>query len=368
MGSFVYSFEHERRLCWAHVGCGDHSFRNVLPTFRYGPIDLALVCDLREERAKAFARQFGAAAWTTDIDRVLADERVEAVSLVLNLDERGRVRYPELAVRALRAGKHVWIEKPPVNGIDDARRIIDAERDSGKRLACGLKKMFMPATLRVLDLIRTGRIGTPVQLLCRYPQSFPSQRELAENPWALAGFRDHICHPTSIALRLAGRVRELMFVREETHGGAMISLRFASGAIGHLHLCGGMGQTGPRERTEIVAAHGGHVIIDNNVDVHWYRDGDPRPYGRATDFTCDPDRAAVHMTPEFSLGVLYNSAPFLLGYAFELNHFCEAILHGGPIEAAGSADILHLTAIYEAMITHPPGEWVSIEEGPPAGA
>jgi predicted dehydrogenase len=326
------------------------------------------VCDLREDRARAFARQFGAKEWTTDYGRVLADERIEAVSLVLNCDDSGRVRYPDLAVCALEAGKHVWIEKPPANSVEEVRRIIDAERAGGKRLACGLKKMFMPATLRVLDLIRGGRIGPPAQILCRYPQSFPPQGELAENPWALAGFRDHICHPTSIALRLAGRVRELMYIREDSHGGAMISLRFESGAIGHIHLCGGMGQAGPRERTEIVAAHGGHVIVDNNIDVHWYRDGDPRPYGRAPDFTCDPDRAAVHMMPEFSLGVLYNSAPFLLGYAFELNHFCDAIMRDTPFDAAGSADILHLTAIYEALITHPPGEWIPIDDHADAGA
>jgi predicted dehydrogenase len=242
------------------------------------------------------------------------------------------------------------------------RRIIAAEHASGKRVFCGFKKMFMPSVMRALAVVRSGQFGEPVQFTCRYPQDIPSPDKIRTDQWAVAGFRDHICHPASLALRLVGPVREVLCVREQTLGGAMVLLRFASGCVGTLHLCRGMGPTGPRERAEIVGAAGGHIVIDNNIDLRWYRQGNDKPYGRAPDFTCEPDNAALRWQPEFSLGVLYNNGPFLLGYAFELNHFCQAVLDDTPFDCAGSADMLHLTALYETFLDHAQGTWVTLPE------
>jgi hypothetical protein len=124
-----------------------------------------------------------------------------------------------------------------------------------------------------------------------------------------------------------------------------------------------MGRSGPLERVEVVGATGGHLVIDNSIDLHWYRHGGDKPYGRAPDFTCEPEAAALHWQPEFSLGVLYNAQPFLLGYATELNHFCKCILDEKPFDCAGSADMLHLTAVFEAFRDGAPGEWITIDEG-----
>jgi hypothetical protein len=114
------------------------------------------------------------------------------------------------------------------------------------------------------------------------------------------------------------------------------------------------------ERIEVVGSDGGHIVIDNHVDVHWYRRSSPKLYGRWPDFTSEPDQAALHWQPEFSLGVLYNNGLFLLGYAIELQTFCDALLNETPLPCAGSDDIAHLTAVYQAIISGREGEWISI--------
>lgn len=362
MPNVKFNFEYDRRLRWAHVGCGDHSYRNILPAFRYCPIDLVTVCDRRPDRADSFARVFGATHACSRYEEILADDRIEVISLVMGLDERARIVYPELAEQALRAGKHVWIEKPPANNVDEVRRLIDAERETGERVFCGFKKMYFPSVMRAASIIHSPEFGPPTQFTCRYPQSLPTREQIETDPWAIAGFRDHLCHPASIALRLMGRIRELLYIREETHGGVMALLRFANGTAGTMHLCPGQGNSGPMERTEVIGTKGGHLVIDNQIDLHWYRHGESKPYGRAPDFTSEPTSAALHWQPEFSLGVLYNSGLFLLGYATELNHFCQAILEDAPFDCAGSADMLHLTAVYEAFAHQKAGAWIQIIE------
>jgi predicted dehydrogenase len=360
MSMLKFNYEYDRRLRWAHVGCGEHSYRNVLPAFRYCPIELETVCDLKPGLAAEFARIFGAKRSCAGYEDVLADDSTEVVSLVMGVDADSLIVYPEMAIRALEAGKHVWIEKPPANTVAEVRRIREAERATGKRVFCGLKKMFFPAIMRAATIIGTEPFGQAVQFTGRYPQNMPTRDQMAGDPASLIGFCDHLCHPTSIALRLMGKIHEFMYIREVTHGGAMVSMRFASGAIGNLHLCPGMGRTGPMERTEVVGSKGGHLVIDNNIDLHWYRHGEGKHYGRDPDFTGDPDKAALHWQPEFSLGVLYNTGPFLLGYATELLHFAEAILDDKPFDCAGTDDMLHLTAIYEAFLATPEGEWVTV--------
>src|SRR5438094_634840 len=127
-----YNYEYERRLRVAYLGCGGHSFRNVLPCFQYAPADLVAVCDLQEARAAAFARQFGARRSYTDYVAMLAEERPEAVFIVTGYDRGGRPTYPQLAEQALRAGTHVWIEKPPAASAAEIRALMEVERETGR--------------------------------------------------------------------------------------------------------------------------------------------------------------------------------------------------------------------------------------------
>src|SRR5829696_2123079 len=105
-GGVTYSFEHERRLRVGFVGCGVHSWRNVYPTFQYAPVELVAVSDFFPEKAQAYAKQFGAPAWYGDHREMLAKEKLDAIFVVTNYDERGHPRYPQIAVDAMEAGAH----------------------------------------------------------------------------------------------------------------------------------------------------------------------------------------------------------------------------------------------------------------------
>src|SRR5207302_9720112 len=133
-----YDFQYPRRVRAVHVGCGGHSFRNILPSYRFAPIELLAVCDVDARRAETFAREFGAERWYTDYQALLEDERPEAVFLVTGYLPDGRPTYPELAVQALAAGAHVWMEKPPAATTNEIRELRAAAERAGRQVMVGL--------------------------------------------------------------------------------------------------------------------------------------------------------------------------------------------------------------------------------------
>jgi predicted dehydrogenase len=345
-----YDFEYSRRVRAVHVGCGGHSFRNILPSYRYAPIELLAVCDVRAERAETFAREFGAERWYTDYRALLEDERPEAVFLVTGYLPDGRPTYPELAIRALAAGAHVWMEKPPAATTAEIREVRAAAEHAGRQVMVGLKKAFFPAIRKAKGISRSPEFGPVTSITARYPQSLPPQ-DRKSDPKAMLGFLDHLCHPASILHTLGGPFESLIYQRTRENGAVVALLRFVSGAVGSLHLAAGISGTSPLERVEVVGK-GANVVVENGCRLTYFRRGQRGEggYGHAESFIGPDDGAPIIWEPEFSLGQLYNQGLFLLGYAPEIRSFCECILEGKPVEEGGLDAAFQVTALYEAFL------------------
>lgn len=345
-----YAHEYPRRLRLLHLGCGGHSFRNILPCYRYAPIDLVATCDVQRDRAEAYARQFGALTAYDDFARALAQEAPEAVVIVTGYDEDRRPTYPDLAIQAMAAGAHVFIEKPPAATIADVRRMMAAEREHDRSVFVGLKKMFFPAVQRVRDIVAREEFGGLTSIYVRYPQSLPPAADFGDSS-AMVSFLDHLCHPASLLYAVAGPMESLYYQRTDLNGAVVAILRFRSGAVGSLHLVAGQSGTSPLERLEAVG-RGANVVVDNGCRLTYYRPGrrGEAGYGRSGEFLGDDAEAPIRWEPEFSLGQLYNHGLFLLGYAPEIRRFAESALEGKPPELGGLDAALEVTALYEAFL------------------
>ncbi|MBM3214659.1 Gfo/Idh/MocA family oxidoreductase [Candidatus Poribacteria bacterium] len=356
-----YGFEHpaEEKVRAGFVGCGGHSFRNVYPCLRYAPVDLVAVCDLDEARANAYAREFGAARAYTDVDLMLAHEELDAVFVVTNYDADGLPRFPAIAIPAMQAGAHVWIEKPPAGTSADIEAMIRVSQETGKFVQVGYKKMFTPANSKLREISRSESFGAITSIAARYPQGLPDMDRRTDSK-AMVGFLDHIHHPGSVLQLLAGPARTLYYERAR-NGATVATLTFGDGIVGNLHLTAGQSGTSPLERTEIIG-EGANAVVENGVRLTYYRRGGRGPggYGRSPDFIGDEASAPLVWEPEFSLGQLYNKGLFLMGYAPEITAFVESARHNRPPEKANLADALAITRLYEAYRYHPAGEVIPV--------
>lgn len=351
----TYNHEAKRRVRLAAIGCGGHAVRNILPTLPFLPAELVAVCDLDRGRADECARVFGAPHAYSDHQEMLERERPEAVAIVTSYTEDGRPRYPALAMDALRAGAHAWIEKPPAASVAEVDAMAAVSRETGKFVTVGFKKMFAPANVKARALMGRPEFGRLATLTARYPQSLPPEDQRGDLR-AMTSFLDHIVHPYSVLRLLAGPIRSLTVERAAATGGSLTLVRFASGAVGSLHLAARQPGTMPLERTELIGDGGTAIVVENNLGVTYYPPGvlPEGGYGRAGSFYetgSSPDQALngpVRWEPEFSLGQLYNKGLFLLGYAPELRAFCDCVLQGTPPAIGTLDDARELLEIFEA--------------------
>jgi len=342
-----YNFEYERRIKACFIGAGGHAYRNVYPALRYAPVELLGVCDLDIGRAAKFAKLFGAERAYSDHREMFEKEKPDLVFLVTAYHPDGRVQATDLALEALAAGAHVWMEKPTAASLVEIEQLHAASAAAGRMVMTGLKKTFFPTIEKLKDLIGSPQFGPLTSINVRYPQSLPAFSDRADLV-KMQSFLDHIYHPGAILHYLGGPIERVSYEREETTGATVTNMRFRSGAIGTLHFTAGQSGASIFERVEIIG-QGANAIVENGTSLTYFRKADLPAYGRAASFLQPDENAALLFEPEHSLGQLYNNNLFYLGYVPEILHLTDAILEGkaitkGTLETAG--EIMKLFEFY----------------------
>jgi len=112
--------------------------------------------DIDPTAARAAAEAFGVPRWYTDVDAFLADPELEAVSIATYHPSHG-----ELTLRAVRAGKHVLVEKPFARTYADAARAVAAARAADVVLTVGYQPRFQFQWRKTKELLDLGVVGRP---------------------------------------------------------------------------------------------------------------------------------------------------------------------------------------------------------------
>jgi len=130
---------------------------------------LIAVCDKDATRAKAVAELFGVEAYA-DSQEMLRRKDVEAVSVCT-----WSTTLASEAMTALRAGKHVLVEKPMANSVQEARKIVEMAKKKQRLLMVGFLMRFIPGVQRVKEAVEKGEIGTVVYATARRVSQWPER-------------------------------------------------------------------------------------------------------------------------------------------------------------------------------------------------
>lgn len=130
----------EGQLGFALTGAGNLAKWAHLPAVKKLPeVSLRAIHSSSGARGKGYANRFGAAYCASDLNQILNDPSVDAVLIVSRNSE-----HASQAEAALRAGKHVLVEKPMALTVEECRRLLAAVEESGKYLTVGFNRRFAP--------------------------------------------------------------------------------------------------------------------------------------------------------------------------------------------------------------------------------
>ncbi len=112
------------------------------------------ICDLDRERLTRYRRRYPSVRATSRIERVLADPDVQTVIIATPVNT-----HYSLAAQALRAGKHVFVEKPlaPSSELADDLAAMAAERH--RVLMCGHTFVYSPPVRAIKRMLEAGTLG-----------------------------------------------------------------------------------------------------------------------------------------------------------------------------------------------------------------
>ena len=192
--------------------------------------DLVSLCDVEDERRAQAAQSYPSAQVTSSFDDVLADESVEAVVVATPVPT-----HFELARRALEAGKHVFVEKPPAMRGAEMEDLCELAEERGRVLMPGHLLLYHPGVQKLKEIVDSGELGE-VLYVYGNRQNLGTFRTNENALWSLG------VHDLSVLLYLIEE--EPSEVR--AHGNAFLSrgvedvvfcyLRFPSGKMAHMHL------------------------------------------------------------------------------------------------------------------------------------
>ena len=259
---------------------------------------------------------------STDLDVVLANSAVDAVVIATPHSQ-----HVDQCLRAARAGKQVFCEKPLSRSTTEAVEIVRACEAAGVTLAVGLNRRFLPGIAAMKDGLASGSIGQPLHVEGHY--SAPTGFAFRQGNWRLADGEMPAgamgatgIHLMDSMINMLGAISEvraqsLRHVLEGADDTTLATFRFRCGATGQL---ASMIVTPLTHRLQIYGTEGWICLTDETRLEVRTKENDPR-------VTWYDSGGTVQM---------------------ELEAFCDAVEGVAPYPLS-SADAVHGTQVLEAI-------------------
>jgi predicted dehydrogenase len=312
---------------------GPNIVRNVMER---SELELWGLCETNPERVARFSARYPGIRTSADLDEVLGDPTVDAVSIATP----PATHYP-LAKRALEAGKHVMVEKPLATCSTQAQELVALAASKGLVLMPGHTFLYSPAVNKVRELIDSGELGEVY---------FVTSSRMNLGIYQADGVVNDLApHDLSILLYWIGRPVSMVSATGSTvfQNGvpetAFLTLSFEGGPTANVQLS----WLAPHKVRQMIVVGSRRMVIYDDAAT----DGAVRVYDRGLDFTEPKDFGEYQLTYRSGDMVAPRLEPAEpLGH--ELADFAQAIRTGDRprSDAALGVDVVRiLEAAHESL-------------------
>jgi len=162
---------------------------------------LAAVCDMNQERANQFSKNFHVPAYPS-LEEMLKKEKLDAVTICTPAST-----HYSMATKALSAGLHTFVEKPMTTTVKDGEMLIEAAKRANRSLTVGFIERFNPPITALKQMIAEGKMGEPILL------EFHRENRRGENISDVGIVKDASVHDIDTACWLFGESPKVVYAR-----------------------------------------------------------------------------------------------------------------------------------------------------------
>ena len=308
----------------ALIGCG-YWGRNVARSLASLGA-LAAVADIDQDSASAFGARFSAPAQS--IDQLLDDPAISAVAIATPAST-----HHDLAMRAMLAGKDVFVEKPMALEPAHAEAMVATARSTNRVLMVGHLLQYHPAFQTLLDHIANGDLGR-LRYVYSNRLNFGKIRREEDVLWSFAP------HDLSMILTLAGeepsevRIEGKFMLHDHIADVTTTHLTFPSGLTGHVFVS----WLHPSKEQKLVVVGEEAMAVFDDIQP---RERKLALYRSKVDWR-EGVPTAARTEPE------YLDIPTDEPLAVELSHFRDRIIDRAPPRTDGAEGLRVLRVLTEA--------------------
>ena len=226
------------------IGAGDISLLHADAIAAIPGTQLKGLWNITDELADEKCRLYGCIKYAS-VDDLLSDPEIDAIFVLTILEA-----HHEYVLKALQAGKHVFVEKPVGVTVDEIRDMKALAAQKGLVCMPGHNYIYESSVIRAKELLESGKLGKLVSLYILYNIQHPEE-VAARMPGVI---RQILTHHAYITLFLAGKPVSLTAMKSVIHYEeipqedlAMVNLRMEKRCIGALvcELCCRRPRRGP---------------------------------------------------------------------------------------------------------------------------
>lgn len=247
------------------IGAGNFTGATLLPALQGAGANLKTIASAGGLTAALLARKHGMAQSTTDYRQILDDPAIDLCLITTRHNSHAR-----LVVEALRAGKHVFVEKPLAIYDDELPAIIDAQQTADRTVMVGFNRRFSPHALKMKALLGGERSGeVPMNVVATMNAgSIPASSWVHDRAVGGGRILGEACHFVDLISFLTGsRVLSVCLNAmgpqpSETSDSASLLLRYENGATGVINYFANGSKAYAKERVEVYSQER-TLVLDN---------------------------------------------------------------------------------------------------------
>ena len=288
---------------------------NLARNFNMNPdMELSAICDFAPDRMQAAHTLYPHTKVVKDAAEILNDPKLDAVAIATPVST-----HFELAKNALLSDKHVWLEKPMTEKVEQGKELIDLAEKKGKALLVDHTFVYTGAVRKIKEIIDKGEMGDLIYYDSTRVNLGLFQQDV-DVIWDLAphdiSIMDYLMPFKKLAISATGSG----YYRKGTTAKALLTIFMENNAIAHINV------------SWVAPVKIRQTLIGGTSKMILYDDTEPsekiKVYDKGVELY-ETKEKLYHMKVQYRVGDMYS--PKLEDHealAFETKHFADCLLNG----------------------------------------